>query len=82
MTKNEQCHQRLTNVFRKVFDDPSLQIEDDFNADNIPGWDSLEHINLVLEIEGEFGISLSTAEIAGFNRVRDVKKIILQRAAL
>jgi acyl carrier protein len=82
MTKESQCHERLTKVFREVFDDPSLQIEDDFNASNIPGWDSLAHINLIVEIEEEFGISFSTAEIAGFTCVGDVKKMIMQRAAL
>ena len=82
MTKEAQCHERLTKVFREVFDERSLQIKDDYNASNIPGWDSLMHINLIVEIEEEFGISFSTAEISGFACVGDVKKLILQRAAL
>ncbi len=82
MTKEAQCHERLTNVFREVFDDTSLQIKDEYNASNIPGWDSLAHINLIVEIEEEFGISFSTAEIAGFTCIGDVKKLVMQRAAL
>lgn len=82
MTKEDRCHERLTKVFRDVFDNPSLQIKEDYNAGNIPGWDSLAHINLIVEIEEEFGISFSTAEISGFACVGDVKKLILQRAAI
>jgi acyl carrier protein len=82
MTKESRCHERLTNVFREVFDNPLLQIEDDYNAESIPNWDSLAHINLIVLIEEEFGISFSTAEISGFTCVGDVKKLILQRAAI
>lgn len=82
MTKEERCHDRLTKVFRESFDDPSLQIKDNYNAKSIPGWDSLMHINLIVGIEEEFDITFSTAEIAEFKCIGDVKKVILQRAKL
>jgi acyl carrier protein len=82
MTKEAQCHKRLTYVFREAFDDSSLEIEDDFDASSIPGWDSLMHINLIVGIEEEFDITFSTAEIAEFKCIGDVKKLILQRAKL
>ncbi len=81
MTNEEQCHDRLTKVFQEVFDRPSLKIKDEFDAESIPGWDSLMHINLIVAIEEEFGISFSTAEIAGFKCIGDVKKLILRRAS-
>lgn len=82
MTKETQCHERLTNVFREVFDDPALQIKDEYNASSITGWDSLAHINLIVGIEEEFGINFSTSEIAGFTCVGDVKRLVVERAAL
>ena len=82
MIEQAHCHERLTRVFRDTFDDPSLQIKDDDTANSIPGWDSLMHINLIVGIEEEFDITFSTAEIAGFKCIGDVKALICQRAAL
>jgi acyl carrier protein len=82
MTQHIQCHERLTKVFREIFDDPSLEIKDEYNASDIPGWDSLAHVNLVVSIEDEFDIKFTTAEIASLTCVGDAKELILTRARL
>jgi len=73
-------NERLEKVFRVVFDDPALQIRDEYKADDIPGWDSLRHINLIVSIEEEFDIRFSTAEIASLACVGDFKRLIVARA--
>ena len=55
---------RLQKVFRDVFDEPTLEFRDDLNAESVEGWDSLGHINLIVAAEKEFGIRLTTSEIA------------------
>ena len=40
----EEAFERLTNVFREVFDDDSIEIFDATVADDIEDWDSFEHI--------------------------------------
>lgn len=80
MTNPSECHERLTGVFREVFDDESLKIEDHYAAENIPGWDSLMHINLIIAIEEEFDVKFSTTEIASFRCVGDVKELIVARS--
>jgi acyl carrier protein len=52
------------DVFRQVFDDPSIVLRDDMTADDIPGWDSLTHINLMVATEKRFKIKFATAEIS------------------
>jgi acyl carrier protein len=54
----------LQNVFRKVFADPSIVIENHMSAKDFEEWDSLQHINLIVATEKAFGIRFSTAEIA------------------
>jgi len=66
-------------VFREIFEDASLEVKDEYNAKDIPGWDSLAHVNLTIAIEEEFGIRFLTAEIASFACVGDVKKVIQER---
>ena len=51
-------------VFRQVFDDPEIVLRDEMTADDVPGWDSLAHINLVVALERRFKIKFATAEIS------------------
>src|SRR5580704_10699222 len=51
-------------VFRQVFDDPEIVLRDEMTADDIPGWDSLTHINLMVATEKRFKVKFATAEIS------------------
>lgn len=53
----------LQTVFQDVFGDDEIILHDETTADDVDGWDSLMHINLVITIEKHFGIKLATAEI-------------------
>ena len=55
---------RLRAVFRDVFDDDEMELTDEMSAEDVPDWDSLQHINLIIAVEKEFGIRLATAEIS------------------
>ncbi len=56
--------EKLQEVFRQVFDDPSLNLGDEMDASSIPEWDSLQHINLVVAAEKAFNVRLNTSEIS------------------
>ncbi|HQM55775.1 MAG TPA: acyl carrier protein [Anaerolineaceae bacterium] len=64
--------ERLTKVFRTVFDNESITLTPDLTADDIDEWDSLSHINLMLAIELEFGIEFSQSEIQDFRNVGEL----------
>ena len=42
---------QVQDIFRDVFDDPTLELRDDMTADDVDDWDSLSHINLIIAIE-------------------------------
>lgn len=46
---------------------------------NCDGWDSLNHLNLVIELENEFDIELEPEEIGSMNDFESVKKIIEEK---
>jgi acyl carrier protein len=77
---HEEVHQRLTAVFRDVFDDPSLEISHSTTADDIDDWDSVNHITLIAAVETEFRISLSTREVKNLANVGDFMKLIESKA--
>ena len=41
----ENVYEKLNVVFRDVFDDESIEVNDATTADDIEDWDSFEHIN-------------------------------------
>ncbi|MCI9526864.1 MAG: acyl carrier protein, partial [Lachnospiraceae bacterium] len=54
--KREEIFERLNEVFQDVFDDKSITVNEKTTANDIEKWDSLEHINLILAVETEFGM--------------------------
>ncbi len=54
----------LREVFRDEFGDEELEIRDEMGSGDIPAWDSLMHINLMVASEKRFGIRFTTAEMS------------------
>ena len=71
---------RLANVFRTVFKNPTLELSDTTTARDVPGWDSLAHISLISEIEGEFGIKFKLKELMNFENVGDLRRLVVAKA--
>lgn len=55
--------QRLQQVMRELFDDDDLEIRDDLTAEEVPEWDSLAHVRLIVAVEKEFGVRFTSAEV-------------------
>lgn len=62
----------LNNIFRSVFDNPNIQITDDTTSNDIIGWDSFSHINLISTIEIHFDIEFTQSEAFGFKTVGEL----------
>lgn len=75
----EEAFERLTNVFREVFDDDSIEIFDATVADDIEDWDSFEHINLIVAVEEEFGFKIPMGKAVTMKNVGEMVDIILER---
>lgn len=73
--------ERLTKVFRKVFDDESIELSPEMTANDVDGWDSLSHINLLIAIELEFGIEFKQNEIQSFANVGELMRNIERKMA-
>ena len=69
---------KLKKVFLKVF--PSIRnVDFKKNRDSFENWDSLNHLQLVSEIEAVFGINLEMEEIAGIEKLADFVPLILKK---
>ena len=76
MTRAE-IYGKLNEVFQDVFDDEDITVNDSTVASDVDGWDSLEHINLIVAVERCFGIKFTMGETTGLKNVGEmVDKII------
>lgn len=73
---NNKLMLELTDVFQDLFDDPNLQITPETTATDIPDWDSVNHINLVIAVEMRFKVKFHAAEIEELKNVGDLLKLI------
>lgn len=74
----EEVYERLNKVFRDVFDDESIVLEDATTADDIEDWDSFEHINLVVAVEDEFSFKIPMGKVITMKNVGEMVDIILE----
>jgi len=62
----------LRDIFVEVFDDASIQLTRNTTADDVAGWDSLTHIELITAVETHFGVKFKLGEIMKFKNVGDL----------
>lgn len=64
--------ERLNAIFCEVFDDDDLKISPEMTANDVDGWDSLSHINLIVAVESAFKIRFNQKELLTFRNVGDL----------
>ena len=71
MQKTE-IKEQLQIIFRDVFEDETLIIQDDMTADDVEDWDSLTHFQMIMEVEQKFNIKFSIDEMEKLANVSDL----------
>ena len=75
----EQVYETLNEVFRDVFDDESIEVDDDTTSEDIEDWASLEHINLLAAVEQEFGMKFNMGQVVSMKNVGEMADIIMSQ---
>ena len=57
---------KLKEIFVNIFSISPEIINDELSPDMVAKWDSLQHLNLILSIEEEFGIKIFPEEAVEF----------------
>lgn len=68
----EQILEKLTEIFKDVFDDDTVIINQNTTPQDIDGWDSLQHITLLSAIGDEFDCSFSLDQMIEIQSVADM----------
>ena len=72
----DAVYARLTDIFRDVFQNDEVEIEDATTAADVAGWDSLSNILMVLAVEKGFKIRLTASRVAGLKDVGSFVTVI------
>ena len=68
----EDIFKKITSLCREVFNNPQLLLTLSSSADEIDEWDSLSHIQLILEIEKTFEVRFSLGELQDLKNIESL----------
>ena len=63
---------RVEEIFREELELNDLVLTDETTAEDVEGWDSLSHVQLVAAMEEAFGIEVKSREILSWENVGDL----------
>jgi acyl carrier protein len=63
---------KLASVFHRVLERSDFTITRELTAKDVDTWDSLRHVQLVLEVEEAFGVKFKLREVLGMKNVGDL----------
>jgi acyl carrier protein len=69
----------LVSLIQATFGQKHLQIDADSVASEVPGWDSLNHVTLMLAIEQRFHVFIQPDQSAKLANVGELYKLIVER---
>lgn len=78
MTK-EEIIAKLQEIFRDVLDNEEIVLEGSTTADDIEEWDSLSHVQIVHEVETEFGVKFTAYEITSWIDIEELVDCIAKK---
>lgn len=78
MERNEII-EKLTPIFRQVFSEESLVLNDEMTANDVENWDSLTHMQMVTAVEKAFAIKFKLKDLNKMKKVGDLIAVIASK---
>ncbi|HLU26271.1 MAG TPA: acyl carrier protein [Longimicrobiales bacterium] len=71
---------RLARIVADTFGIDSGTVTPEMTAEDVPNWDSLNHLRLISAVEAHFGIRFTMAEVMGFQNVGDLLAVVERKS--
>lgn len=68
----EEILDQVALVFADTLDEENVKLTESSTADEVEGWDSLTHVQLVVAVEKKFKIRFSSKEIQSWKNVGEM----------
>lgn len=73
----EEILKKVQDIFKDVLEDEDIELSYNTTSNDIEGWDSLNHIVLIVEIEKKFNFKFKLEEMQSFKNIGEICDIIL-----
>jgi acyl carrier protein len=70
---------KIKEVLSEVLEMDNSEITDDLNQENCLKWDSLQHLNIMVELEETFDLSFEPEEIADMITLEKIIEIVTSK---
>lgn len=77
-----EAHLMARRAVAKALKCPLDAVGPDAGVESMAEWDSIGHVNIILEVEADLGRKLSPEEIAGISSVADVTLLYERRVSV
>jgi acyl carrier protein len=68
--------EKIQEVFRDILDEDDLEITANSSPETIEDWDSIVQVDLLIALEGEFGVKFDLSDAKEITQVSDIIRII------
>ena len=79
---NKKMKDQLEAVIRNVFQIKEDILNWNWTSNDVEAWDSVGHLNLILELEKAFGIKFEIEEMFELEKLKDIENILSKKKVL
>jgi len=71
-----EIYAQLTELFQELFSNDDIVLKPETSAKDIEGWDSFNHLSVIVAVETRFGVKMKTGELDKLANVGDLVSAI------
>jgi acyl carrier protein len=68
--------EKLVAIYRDVLKKPDLELKPELTARDVDSWDSLAHVQIIVEVEKKFGVEFDLDDFLAIRNVGDFLKLL------
>lgn len=70
--KNDDILSSIEEIVRRILENETIKLTNQITINQVPGWDSLNHIRIIIAIENKFKMKYTAEEI---RTIQDIGKL-------
>ena len=76
---DQEIYDTVNTVFRQVLEDDTIVLRPEDTSEDVEGWDSMNHIFIVVELSKRFGVKFHAAEMENLKNVGELTALLRRK---